>query len=271
MFLSVDRHRCLLIAVSGPFATPEFHHVVLFIFGFAAVAALGVLFHRHDLKRRERRTKEMKDVASRLGFDFAESGRTLLGELGAFSLFSWRMNRRIRNVIRKRSAELELLVFDYSFGYLARNDEIRTDAQTVVCFRLRRDGLPVFRLEPEGHVMSLRSLVGFRGVTFEEPAEFKYKYALRGKEEASIRETFNESVRRWLATHDSLAMESSGDAIILFRKGEELCGDKIAMRLTEACEVVELMIPSPGPGERRLMSLASIRRDDGVSAPASDG
>jgi hypothetical protein len=271
MFFCAGRPQLVLLFANGPFAMPELHHVVLFVVCFAGLTAFAVLFHRLDFAEQKRRCEEVKLFAAKVGFEYAESDRRLLKELGALSLFSWRLNRQLRNVIRKRSGQLEVLLFDYSFPDRVASDEAYICTQTVICFRLQGQAVPAFRLVPDGFVMSLPSLIGFRGITFTEDPEFKYMYALRGNDEAAIRTTFNETVRQWFTAHEPIEMESSGDAIIFCRKREILADEKIGTRLAEACEVVELMIPSLGPGERRLMSLASIRRDDGVSEPASDG
>lgn len=214
-----------------------------FLTCFGTVAGLiafviAIAIYAQYLERK--RTEAMARVAEELAFEFCPKGDSQLSQhLSGFQLFNQGHSRRMTNLLRGRTSELELCIFDYRFTTGSGKNQ-KQWLYTV--FVARRPGLnlPQFSLSPENFLHKIGSLFGFKDIDFESHQLFSSRYLLRGADEDAIRELFQPHVLDWFEQHPGLTLEAEGDTIVLARR-PNVSPEKVRDLMNEGFEILKVL------------------------------
>lgn len=202
------------------------------------VAVLAQLYNR----RRERlRSEALKGVADELGFEFHPDGDAVLTDwLARFHLFSRGRSRRLWNVLRGRTRDLDAAVFDYRYT-VGSGKNARTYRTSVVCFRTGGLDLPQFALRPEGFWNRVgASLFGQQDIDFDTHPAFSKAFLLRGPSEPAIRELFAEPVLTYFEGQPGVSVEAAGNTLVFYRHDRRVEPDDVRAFLTDGFAVLGL-------------------------------
>src|SRR5262249_50051109 len=89
--------------------------ILPFLFIAGVIALVGVLIYLNWLAEKKRR-EALQKVADELGFEFLPQGDSVLfTSLGQYHLFQQGHSKRLYNLMRGASNDLEVLIFDYTY------------------------------------------------------------------------------------------------------------------------------------------------------------
>ncbi|HEY8504226.1 MAG TPA: hypothetical protein VIL46_06555 [Gemmataceae bacterium] len=205
--------------------------------GSLAAAAGAVYLNR----RAERlRTEAMRQVAGEFGFDFLPAGEIgLLSELGHFHLFDQGHSKRVTNLMRGATRELEVTVFDYRF--ITGSGKNRTTwTQTVLCFTHAHTDLPAFCLRPENFWHKIGAWFGYGDINFESHPTFSKRFHLKGADEEAIRKLFDNEVLNYFDGKAGLSVEGAADRLLFYRASKRVKPEKVREFMEEGFEILAL-------------------------------
>jgi hypothetical protein len=201
----------------------------------AAVLALAYLNHRWE----QQRTEALRNVADELGFEFHPGGDPILeGWLAKFHLFSQGHSRKLTNVLRGRTRDLDAAVFDYKYT-VGSGKNARTFRTSVVCFRSDDLDLPEFALRPEDFWQRIGVKVfGYQDINFDSHPVFSRAFLLRGPDEAAVRELFTDTVLSHFETQPGVSVEGAGTTLLFYRHNKRIEPTDVRSFLTDGFAVL---------------------------------
>jgi hypothetical protein len=185
----------------------------LLVLGF--VAAVGAVWaYQHFTERR--RTAELAEVARELGFEFVPHGDgQMLAQLNRFPLFTQGRGRRLYNLMRGRSRELEVAIVDYNY-VTGHGKQRRTWKLTAVVFRFGGPNLPAFAVQPETLWHKVGAWFGGADIDFPSHPTFSRKYLLKGKEPDAVRALFEPAVLDYFEQSPGLHVQGAGGTLVYY-------------------------------------------------------
>lgn len=217
------------------------------IFGlFLAIVAVAAYF---GWRAEQKRTEALRAAADELGFDFLPAGDPeLLEDLAARHLFSQGRSRKAANLLRGKTGDLEVSVFDYQYT-VGSGKSSQTHFTTVFCARAADLSLPDFTLRPQGFWHKIGALFGSWDIDFDSHPGFSKAYLLRGPDEDAVRDLFTEPVLDYFEDRPGQHVEGTANAVIVYRFGARLAPDAVRDFLRDGFEVLAQFRPGAGrPG-----------------------
>ena len=210
-----------------------------------AAALVAVIFMSRAAERK--RTEEMREAASMLGFSFAGESKKpgeagLDSALSAFKLFRHGGAPRVRNLMRTAVIDGEDLVFEYRYT-VSTGKSSHTVEQTVAAFRRRGARIPAFRMAPENVFSKIGHLFGDQDIDFDSNAEFSSHYALKGEDADAVRELFQRQAAMYFADRAGWSAEGEGEWLILYRSGKREKPENLREWLDEARRAARVLDP----------------------------
>src|SRR5688500_14618023 len=118
----------------------------IIVLTFVGLAGAAIFI---GIRLEKKRTDALRQTAAELNFDFFPSGdAALLAGLTDFHLFSQGRSRKVANLMRGATADLDAAVFDYSY-VTGGGKHKHTWRQTVARLRVPGGRMPLFSLRPE--------------------------------------------------------------------------------------------------------------------------
>jgi hypothetical protein len=197
------------------------------------VAFVGVVWY---LARwiEDQRTEEYAGVARKLGLEFFPLGdAALLASLEHLALFQAGHSKKLKNLIRGHTQNVDLAMFDYSYT-TGGGKSSSTHRQTVARFDSPWLDLPRFELRPAHMGHRIAKLFGYQDIAFSEFPKFSKKYLLRGDREDAIRNVFTEEVIQHLEAVDGIHILGERSKLIVYRPNKRLKGHELKGFLEEA-------------------------------------
>ena len=167
----------------------------------------------------------MSAVGAQMGFAFEAKG-TLIPEWQALRVFRKHNWQKVKNILRSRRSNTEVLFFDYE--WVKPGDESSgVSLQTMAAFRLSRRTFPSFGVHPGVLLSCLPRRAGspLDIVTFDSPnPDFGRHYVVEASrgDQAAIRQLFPAGVQSSFAMLDTdheWSIEGSGKWLVLYRLG----------------------------------------------------
>ena len=201
--------------------------IVILLVGAGVVWYLARWFERQ-------RTEEYAAVARKLGLQFwPGEDPALLASLGRFSLFQQGHSRKLKNIIRGQTQNVDVAIFNYRYTIGGGNSSSRY-RQTVIRFDSPWLALPRFELRPAHMGHRLAKLFGYRDISIPEFPAFSKKYLLRGDDEEAIRVAFHDELVLYLQKLDGLHLAGDRSQLVAFRPNKILRGYELRGFLDEA-------------------------------------
>ena len=212
------------------------------LFVMAIAGFMGFLFYREYLAEKQR-TAELQQVAGELGFDFVPEGQdSLHRDLARFPLFSLGRSDQLKNLLRGRTSDLEVAIFDFRY-VIGSGKNRQTFRQTVIAFQFQEPRLPTFSLRPENLWHKVGAWFGYQDFDFENHPGFSGSYLLRGDSEDAVRRLFADPVLDWFEQHPGLSVEAGGQRLLFYRSNDRVVPAKVRELMEEGFQVLKLFRP----------------------------
>lgn len=208
--------------------------------GFALVVVVAVL--GFEWYRKQKRRKQLRAVASQLGYEFSEGGTGSFDSQSGFSLFTHSALHpgQASNWLRKMVDGATATVFDYIYTTGVGRRQ-RTHKQTVLLLASERLDLPSFALRPEGLTQKVQGALGNQDIDFAEHPGFSSGYLLEGSDEAQIRALFTAEKLAFFAERRGLSVEGKGRQLIYYRDHKLVSPKALQTFVEEGLGVLRLM------------------------------
>ncbi|HEV3144244.1 MAG TPA: hypothetical protein VGZ47_10195 [Gemmataceae bacterium] len=209
-----------------------------YILGGVIVLVAAILIVNYIVEKK--RTEAFQKVAEEFGFEFRPKGdASLLGSLSPFHLFSQGHSKKLFNLMRGTTRDLQVSIFDYRYtvGY-GKHQQIHQ--QTVICFEAEDMDLPSFTLRPESFWHKIGSIFGYKDISFDSHPTFSKRYLLRGPDEDAIREVFTPEVLDFLEETNGICVEAEGPQLLYYRHRKRLKPAESKNLMTEGFDVLAL-------------------------------
>lgn len=198
-----------------------------------------VLLTARKYLRMDKRRKLLRSYALKHGFSY--DGRLKADINGPLSFYSYlRFSQDIRNLIKKKTRDHELWIFDHGFtftyGGITHSIYVAHTVLYICCDNL---DLPHFNLSPEKYIDGMES---HDPVEFKAFPQFGDKYMLKSENESALREIFSNEVISFFSSKYSFSVEGKGNSLVIYKRDrlidperlEDLtkCGQEILNLLT---------------------------------------
>jgi len=211
---------------------------------FALIVGLIVFFIYHSYRQEKQRAAELQRVVEELGFDFLPDGDSaFLSNLSSFYLFSQGRSKRLSNLMRGKTKNLEVAIFDYKY-VTGSGKHSHTWRQSVVCFHLDRPDLPVFCLRPESVFHKIGAWFGYQDINFTNSPVFSKNYLLQGKDEQAIRDLFTDEVLAFCEANLGISVEGGGDWLLFYRYAKRVEPPAIRSLLEDGLRALDIFHPA---------------------------
>jgi hypothetical protein len=219
---------------------PCFATLVLGIAGLAVALAYDYFEYLAKKKTEKKRTEEFKQVARDLGLEFvAEGDAAFFQSLNRFHLFSQGDSKKIWNLLRGKSNNVEVAIFDYSYN-THRGKHSHTWKHSVVCFRFEGPELPNFSLRPKNVWHKIGFWFGYPHIDFDSHPVFSSNYLLRGDDENAIRMLFADPILEFYEQNPGLSTEGSGNMLLFYRHSVRIGPQRIRAFMEEGLKALSL-------------------------------
>lgn len=188
----------------------------------------------------KKRTEAFKQVAHELGFEFDAAGDSaFLQSLHGLHLVSQGHSQKLWNLLRGKSHDLEVAIFDYSY-VTGSGKQRRTWRQSVIGFRFEGRELPNFSLRPENVWHRMGTWLGQQDIDFDSHPTFSRSYLLRGSDEPAIRELFAPAVLDFYEEKTGLSTEGAGHTLLYYRHAKKIGPDDVRSFMEDGFAVLSL-------------------------------
>ncbi|HLW64092.1 MAG TPA: hypothetical protein VKS79_02155 [Gemmataceae bacterium] len=207
-----------------------------FILAGVIIVVVAIVIINYFVEKK--RTEAFQKVAEEFGFKFLPKGDAgLLGSLSSFYLFSQGHSKKLFNLMRGTTRDLQVCIFDYRYtvGY-GKHQKIYQ--QSVICFEAEDMDLPSFNLRPESFWHKIGAVFGYKDINFDTHPEFSKRYLLRGPDEEEIREVFTPEVLDQLEETNGICIEAEGPQLIYYRSSKRLKPDETKKLMGEGFDIL---------------------------------
>ena len=184
---------------------------------------IGVIWLRvRTVKRREKeRALILNALATEIGLEFLPAqDDELLAKMQVFSLFNKGHSREMKHVIKTKTDNVKMTLFDYAYT-TGGGEHSRRVSQTIVAFEHDSLSLPKFTLSPEGLFNKIGAAIGFQDIDFDEHSEFSKSFVLKGEDEPAIRHFFDRDKLEFFTQRKESYIETAHSFFIYTRGGRK--------------------------------------------------
>ena len=207
------------------------------------VALVGGLIYVIQMMQK-RRTEAMQLACQAMGFAFEEKGDLdRLRGFGDLPLFDRGHSKYARNVMTGRTADREVLLFDYRYT-TGGGKSSHTWAQTVALFPNGAAGLPDLDLAPENFLHKIGQAFGYQDIDFDHSPDFSDHYLLRGNDEMAIRTAFTADALSFLGQQHGWHVEIRAGHVAVYRSGRECKPPEAPAYLADTLRVLMALHPA---------------------------
>jgi hypothetical protein len=189
---------------------------------FIVVVVLVVVLLIYNNKKEKERTKALEVTAAQLGWSFSPTApMNMIAGLERFPLFNQGHGKKIKNFMYGQASGVKAAVFDYIYT-VGGGKSSHTYFQSVVYLEPANLSLPSFTLRPENFIHKMLGAFGYQDIDFGQRPEFSKHYLLRGQDETSIRQAFNDQVLAFYESYGGTCTDAGGNQLFVFRSSYRL-------------------------------------------------
>jgi len=208
---------------------------------FGAVLLAVFLLGVYSARREKKRSMALEELAQGLGFEFsAKAELDVLAACPELPLFSVGYGKRIQNLMRGASRNIQIAIFDYQY-VLGRGKHRSVSQQTVICCQSEALALPTFALSPKTLFHKLGSLFGASEIVVEGHPLFSKTYLLRGDDADAIRPVFSDDLVELFEKHSGWCAQANDGTLLVYQPSKCLPPSEIPELLERGLRVLSLM------------------------------
>ncbi|KAA3613404.1 MAG: hypothetical protein DWQ01_02450 [Planctomycetota bacterium] len=217
-----------------------FSYVILAFLGFGAI----IVFLSFQYEKN--RTQKFKEIADQVRLSFEEKGDGWISGLeNQFPLFSRGRSKRIRNVLRGKTKNAEISIFDYRY-VTGGGRNSSTHKQSVILLQSEGMELPAFAMRPENIFHKIGSTLGFQDIDFPNHPTFSNKYLLQGQDEHLIRDLFSRELLKFLEKGTPICLQGCGNRLLYFRHRKRIKPNELKEFLEGGMEILSRLQNASG-------------------------
>jgi len=245
-----------------PLITALYIVFVIVVLILAARSPQQIRRNKEQIRRNKDRILTLNAWATENGFEFSPTqDNELLEKMQVFPLFNKGGNRRMANVIKTKTDNVGMTLFEYSYtlrsgGY---SSSTMTYGYAIVAFEHDSLRLPKFTLRPTGGFldeifaafqnkfarpflkatgMPIRTNIIMKEIGFDEHSEFSKLFVLNGDDEPAILNFFDREKLDFFAQRKETCIEADHTFLIYIRElNENLKPEQIGDFLKEGYSV----------------------------------
>ena len=207
------------------------------------ILIIGVIFYVFWLIEKKR-AKQLALISERLKLNFSQKDNSaLFKRMNKLHLFSVGRSKKIKNLMEGEANNAELAVFDYQYT-TGGGQHSHTSRQTVFCIWSPKLYLPKFSMRPEGIFHKIGSAFGYQDIDFDSHPEFSKKYLLKGDNEESIRQLFNNKLLNDIESQKNICIEGEGNQLVFYSYKKRIKPDDIDNFMDEGFHFFKLFLES---------------------------
>ena len=173
---------------------------------------------------REKKRRELLDqVANDMQLTYMKDGDHNLHEFfSSAKLFSTGRGRKLTNLIKGETDEVEIAIFDYQ--YTTGSGKNQTTHRRSVA-GLRSTSLmpiPAFTMRPEGMLDKIGGAMGFQDFDFESHPRFSDMFDLQGSNEEEVRALFTPALLEFFEQKAGITIQTVPGGLLYFRGNRRL-------------------------------------------------
>jgi hypothetical protein len=214
--------------------------VIRFIMFGGFFALMAVIITASVLYARKR-TRELTEVAQRIGFQFVGNGSGPSFPSQPKISMLQRTRGRFSNVMTGSPGGLQISLFDYT--YPAGKTSV---TQTVASFS-QNQPLPPFALRPENFLDRIGDALVHNDIDFDSNPEFSRRYLLKSPDEAGTRRLFTPGLLTYLEQFQTnWCVEGTGPLLIVYHSGRAVSPSDLPAFLEETSRIARTIFASDG-------------------------
>jgi hypothetical protein len=208
---------------------------------FIVIVVLVVVLLIYQNKKEKERTKALEVTAAQLGWSFsAAAPMNMIAGLDGFPLFNQGHGKKIKNFMYGQAGGVKAAVFYYIYT-VGGGKNSHTYFQSVVYLEPANLNLPFFSLRPENFLHKMLGAFGYQDIDFGQRPEFSKNYLLRGQNEMSIRQAFNDRVLAFYESYAGTCTDAGGNQLFVFRSGHRLEPQEIQGYVGVGLQLISLL------------------------------
>jgi hypothetical protein len=208
---------------------------------FIAIIVLVIILRIYQNKKEKERTQALAVIAAQLSWSFsATAPMNMIGGLERFPLFNQGYGKKIKNFMYGQASGVKAAVFDYIYT-VGGGKSSHTYFQSVLYLEPANLNLPFFSLVPENFIHKVLGAFGYQDIDFAQRPEFSKNYLLRGQDEPSIRQAFNDRVLAFYESYAGTCTDAGGNQLFVFRSGNRLEPQEIQGYVGVGLQLINLL------------------------------
>jgi hypothetical protein len=188
----------------------------------------------------KKRSEALEHVAEALHFSFKRKCYDTLIRENFFDLFNKGRAKKLSNQMTGSSGDMNISIADYKYT-VGSGKNSTTYSQTILIIQSAQLHLPPFTLCPENIFHKIGGMFGYKDIDFTSHPKFSKQYLLRGSDEGSIREMFNEDVLYFFEKAKGLSVEGKDDRFIYYKASKRVATKEIQAFLQEGINLYGLL------------------------------
>ncbi len=181
----------------------------------------------------KKRSEALENIANSLNFSFKRKcDNSLILNHDHFDLFTKGRAKKVSNLMTGSSGDMNISIADYKYT-VGSGKNSTTYSQTILIVESAHLNLPPFTLSPENIFHKIGGIFGYKDIDFTSNPKFSKQYLLRGEDEDSIRETFNDEVLEFYEKDKTLNTEGNSNEFIYYRASKRISPKEIQAFLQE--------------------------------------
>ncbi|NOR85498.1 hypothetical protein GQ473_05260 [archaeon] len=213
---------------------------VMIFLGFVFLIIIIVFLVNRSAKKR---TENLRTAAMMIGLSFVEKAPSdFLDKLSGFKLFNDGYSKKATNLIEGENSGIKFSIFDYKYT-VGMGKHSRTYSQSVYFAEGDKINLPIFSLAPESFFDKIGDIVGFKDIDFDNHPIFSKNYLLKGEDEMSIRNTFNENILQFFENRKKkICVEANSNRLVIYNRSETIKPADLITFKDEMLKIVRLFM-----------------------------
>jgi len=208
---------------------------------FVVIIVLVVVLLIYQNKKEKARTKALGATAAQLGWSFsATAPLNMIAGLERFPLFNQGHGKKVKNFMYGQASGVKAAVFDYIYT-VGGGKNSHTYFQSVVYLEPANLNMPFFSLRPENFLHKMLGAFGYQDIDFGQRPEFSKNYLLRGQDETSIRQAFNDRVLAFYESYAGTCTDAGGNQLFVFRGSYRLEPQEIEGYVGVGLQLINLL------------------------------
>ena len=212
--------------------------IIGMVIGIIAIVVVTIIIARHFEKKR---TEALLKAAEEMGLTFAEDhDNSVHSKVSGFTVFNKGHSRKMKNVIKGVTDEVEIAIFDYQYTTGSGKHQ-NTYKYSIASLHSPLLSCPHFTMRPEGLFDKVGGALGFQDIDFDTHPNFSRMFVLKGQDEEGVRKYFGPTVLEFFESRKNVTLEAKPGSLI-FHVGRRVKPENLKDLLEDAYQIFGVLV-----------------------------